>query len=79
MIQVIAPKCCGLVHICDYCGCIFKYEASDVYDKKYVYCPICKEKQEAALQVGYDGVVREEVIEIKDEAEGTVNGQNCCR
>lgn len=68
MIQVICPKCVGLIHSCTWCGAIFKYEMEDVYEKKYIYCPICKEKQECALQIKYNGIIKE-----KDEKEKIIN------
>lgn len=56
MIQVLAKNAI-LLHICSSCGCVFKYEVNDIYESKYLYCPICRAKEEAALQLNYDGVV----------------------
>ena len=56
--NVIYPKCAGHIHICSSCGAILQYALTDIYEGKYIYCPVCKEKQECALQLNYDGVVR---------------------
>lgn len=70
--QVIYPKCAGLVHICKFCGAILKYEPQDIFEGKYIYCPLCKEKQECALQLNYDGLV--ELVPEKVEEGKTIYG-----
>ena len=36
----------GLLHICKSCYALLGYSAADIYEKKYIYCPLCKEKNE---------------------------------
>lgn len=35
----------GPIVICEECGCLFGYDPhSEIYEEKYVYCPLCKHK-----------------------------------
>lgn len=70
--EVVSQKHLGLLHSCISCGALLRYNAGDTYDG-YIYCPLCKTKQECALQVNYDGVVRAEVKEEESEVK-TING-----
>ena len=44
--QVLSNGYCGRTLICAQCYSLLAYNDKDIYDKKYVYCPICKEKNE---------------------------------
>ncbi len=39
----------GLVRVCDKCGAVLAYGAHDVYENKYIYCPVCRAKLEVPL------------------------------
>lgn len=58
--EVISAKYLGLLHVCAYCGALLRYGPQDVYEGHYLYCPVCKEKQECALQKDYDGAPTQE-------------------
>ena len=37
----------GSIKLCSSCGCLFSYLPSDIYENKWIYCPICHEKIES--------------------------------
>lgn len=60
-VQVISPKRVWPLHTCVECGALLTYDyTKDIYEDKYIYCPICKTKQVSALNLKYDGVIKEE-------------------
>lgn len=44
--QVLSDRYCGLTLVCKQCYALLAYDSKDIYDKKYVYCPLCKYKNE---------------------------------
>lgn len=54
--QLLAAKP-GLIHFCECCGALLSYTIDDIYENKYIYCPICKTRQPCNLDLSYDGVV----------------------
>ena len=60
MVQVIYPKCAGLVEICSGCGAIISYQPSDIIceeGKEGFHCPVCNWFIPNMLVTNYDGVV----------------------
>ena len=55
---VLSPKPVLLLHVCEFCGAVLSYDENDIYEDKYIYCPVCSTKQECALQKTYDGGVQ---------------------
>lgn len=51
----------GLTRVCDECGALLGYNAKDMYEKKYIYCIICKYKNEVPP------IIEAQVIEMKKE------------
>ena len=49
MVSVISNGFPGLTLICRGCRSLLAYTPSDVYEKKWVYCPLCKEKNEVNI------------------------------
>lgn len=47
--MVVSPKFIGNLHVCEKCGAMLKISPEDIYEQKYIYCPVCKEKQESSL------------------------------
>lgn len=54
--QVLSQKFEGFIHICPTCNAVLSYVPTDIYEGKYIYCPICKTKASAAVDLNYDGV-----------------------
>lgn len=52
MVEVITQKYPGFVVICEGCGRLLAYKREDMYEGKFVYCPICKYKNEVRPIVG---------------------------
>lgn len=60
MVQVIYPKCAGLVEICSSCGGVLTYQPTDIITeegKEGFHCPICQWFIETHFVSNYDGVV----------------------
>lgn len=51
----------GFMRVCEGCGALLGYSAKDMYEKKYVYCTICKHKNEVPE------IVEAQLIEMKKE------------
>ena len=51
----------GFTRICDGCGALLSYAAKDMYEKKYIYCIVCKHKNEVPE------IVEAQLVEIKKE------------
>lgn len=49
------------MRVCEGCGALLGYSAKDMYEKKYVYCTICKHKNEVPE------IVEAQLIEMKKE------------
>lgn len=56
---ILSKKCVGLIQECPTCGAVLAYDTKDVYENKYVYCPICKTKILTSLDLSYNGVIKE--------------------
>lgn len=52
--QILSPIFPGSIKICS-CGCLFSYKPTDIYENKWLYCPVCHNKIESPM------------IEIKNE------------
>ncbi len=48
LIEVLYPKFPGLILICEGCGCLLRYDLTDIYDS-YVYCPRCRIKNKVEI------------------------------
>lgn len=46
---VLSQKYPGLIAICPQCGALLAYTVEDIYENKYIYCPLCKEKIETKV------------------------------
>lgn len=57
--QVLSPKKLAFVHECINCGALLTYQIEDIYENCYIYCPVCRTKQKSALDLSYDGVVKD--------------------
>ena len=40
----------GLLLVCQNCHTLLSYKAVDVYEGKYVYCPVCNEKNRVNIE-----------------------------
>ena len=57
---VLSKKCVGLIQECPTCGAVLAYLPEDIYENKYLYCPLCKTKILSRLDLSYNGVIKEE-------------------
>lgn len=58
--KVICKVPLASIHTCVNCGALLYYGLEDIYENKYIYCPICKTKQECACDLSYDGVIKDD-------------------
>lgn len=58
---ILSNKFPGFIRICDECGAPLGYDAKDIYEKKYIYCTICKHKNEVPE------IIDAQLIEMKKE------------
>lgn len=56
--KVLSKTFCGSIIECTECHAILAYGPTDIYQNKYVYCPLCKTKLLTAMNLEYDGEVR---------------------
>ena len=57
---VLSQKCIGKIQECPECGAVLGYDVGDIYENKYLYCPVCKAKILSRLDLSYNGVIKEE-------------------
>lgn len=62
MMRVLSPKPVAMTHECQYCHAFLAFNIQDIYENKYIYCPLCKTKQECACDLSYDGVIKDDSV-----------------
>ena len=60
MVKVILPKTPAFLHMCSNCYALLTYSTNDIYEKHFIYCPVCKSKEQVLFELDYDGVVKSE-------------------
>lgn len=53
---ILSQKFPGLMRICDGCNALLSYDAADVYENQFIYCPICKTKLKVNVNFEYEGL-----------------------
>lgn len=48
---ILSQGYCGRTLVCAQCYSLLAFNEKDIYDKKYIYCPLCKYKNEIPLVV----------------------------
>ena len=57
--QILAKRTPAMMLSCPECRVLFAYNFGDIYQNKYVYCPVCRTKITTPIDLGYDGVVKQ--------------------
>ena len=47
---VLSKKFPGFLKVCEECGAVLAYVPADIYENRFIYCPICRYKMEIPLQ-----------------------------
>ena len=47
------------MHMCSNCYALLTYQTNDIYEKHFIYCPVCKSKEQVLFELDYDGVVKD--------------------
>ena len=55
MITVLSQKYPGSLLFCQECHALLAFKAADLYEGKYIYCPVCRAKNETKI---VDGVIK---------------------
>lgn len=66
MMKIISKRPIAFMQNCT-CGCVFSYEITDIYQNKYVYCPLCRTKLTSNCDLSYDGVIKDDSISKKEK------------
>lgn len=56
--RVLSQKPIAMTHECQECHAFLAFNIEDIYENKYIYCPICKTKQLSGCDLNYDGVIK---------------------
>ena len=64
--RVISQDFIGRLIVCSNCGALLEWEDNDVYDGD-IYCILCKQKTHIDYDKNYDGIIKEQEIEKKNE------------
>lgn len=64
---VVSQKFLGLTCCCSQCGILFSFKKEDVFENKWVYCPVCRAKNDAMVDYSYNGVVKDYSASHKEE------------
>ena len=57
--KLLCQKYYGLITRCEQCGAVIGYNANDIYNNYYLYCPQCKAQIKILIDLKYDGLVKE--------------------
>lgn len=49
--KILSQTYPGSIKICRECGCLFSFLPSDIYEKHWLYCPICKTRMESPMDL----------------------------
>lgn len=66
--KILSPRYYGLIARCNSCGCLIGYEPEDVTKNQNIKCPQCSFTLWVPLNPTYDGVIKEESEEKKDDS-----------
>ena len=66
--KILSPRYCGLIARCNSCGCLIGYEPEDVTKNQNIKCPQCGFTLWVPFNPTYDGVIKEESEEKKDDS-----------
>jgi DNA-directed RNA polymerase subunit RPC12/RpoP len=56
--KVLAKKAPAFLEVCPACEALLAFSFEDIYENRYIYCPICREKITTKIDLSYNGVVR---------------------
>ena len=65
--KILAKRYCGQIARCNACYCLIGYEPNDVTSTQNLRCPQCGFTLWVPFNPNYDGVIKEEKEEKKDE------------
>lgn len=52
--KVLSKRFCGSIAYCE-CGAVLAFGPQDIYEDKYIYCPICNAKILTQMNLSYNG------------------------
>ena len=58
-VLVLSNKFVGCIHQCE-CGAVLAYTPADINENCFIYCPVCRTRQKTSMDLGYDGVIKEQ-------------------
>lgn len=58
--KILSPTFPGSIHFCINCQALLAYSPKDIYDNCFIYCPICKTKQKCAMDLSYNGEIKDD-------------------
>ena len=56
--KVLVQKAPAFLEICPSCQALLSFYFGDIYENKYIYCPICHEKIKTRIDLAYNGIVK---------------------
>ena len=65
--KILNQRYYGMIARCNACGCLIGYEPNDVSTSQNIKCPQCGFSLWVPFNPNYDGVIKEEKEEKKDE------------
>ena len=64
------------MRVCDECGTLLSYAAKDIYEKKYIYCSVCKHKNEVPEIIDAQLIEMKKEINKREEKNGNIKENN---
>ena len=62
MMRVLSKKPVACLKECQECHAILAFGLEDIYENKYIYCPLCRTKQLSNCDLSYDGVIKDDSV-----------------
>lgn len=58
--KILSRSFPGSLQLCPECQALLAFMPTDIYENKYIYCPICRTKIETNMDLSYDAEVKKD-------------------
>ena len=56
--KILSRSFPGSLQLCPECQALLAFTPADIYDNKYIYCPLCRTKIETNMDLSYNPEIK---------------------